>query len=372
MGVRAAGRGGDRDEGARRSRASPASASGTPFATARRGPARRSRSPAGAAALVAALVVVPHFAPAGQSAFESRYAAPSLDGRDLDVPGRRCSSRSRSCRSPRRSPALAALPELGLNLLSATLTQTSSRSHYAAVAVAGAPRRRGLRRRHGSACGSRTLAVLAPRSPGCVLLGPLGRVDLRRRRATTRQPGVRSRSSPPARPSAPRTRWARISPTARASSASPCSRRRSGSPWTQQPPDLPRQPEAATARAARSPHSDATPFATRLRRGRRPRLRAALVDRNRLRQEVGAEAERGELRPPIVVDRRERERPDHVPGRQAGRRREQQAAGQPERVRPRARLAREPGKAGRQRRRPRAARASACGTPSCSSRWGSA
>ena len=38
---------------------------------------------AGGAALFAALVVVPHYAPAGASAFESRYDSPSLDGRDL-------------------------------------------------------------------------------------------------------------------------------------------------------------------------------------------------------------------------------------------------------------------------------------------------
>jgi hypothetical protein len=35
---------------------------------------------AGAAALVATLVVVPHFAPAGASAFESRYESPSVNG----------------------------------------------------------------------------------------------------------------------------------------------------------------------------------------------------------------------------------------------------------------------------------------------------
>ena len=37
----------------------------------------------GAVALVAVLVVVPHFAPTDSSAFESRYDDPSLDGRDL-------------------------------------------------------------------------------------------------------------------------------------------------------------------------------------------------------------------------------------------------------------------------------------------------
>ena len=38
---------------------------------------------AGSVALLATLVVVPQFAPAGVSAFESRYDAPALDGRDL-------------------------------------------------------------------------------------------------------------------------------------------------------------------------------------------------------------------------------------------------------------------------------------------------
>ena len=38
---------------------------------------------AGSVALLAALVVVPYYAPAGVSAFESRYDSPSLDGRDL-------------------------------------------------------------------------------------------------------------------------------------------------------------------------------------------------------------------------------------------------------------------------------------------------
>ena len=37
----------------------------------------------GVAALLAALVVVPHFAPAGESAFEGRYSDPSLGTRDL-------------------------------------------------------------------------------------------------------------------------------------------------------------------------------------------------------------------------------------------------------------------------------------------------
>ena len=73
LGVRALRRGGDRDEGARRPRGRRDGrlVRRAPPAAAGRGP--RSRVVAGAVALVAALVVVPHFAPAGSSAFESRY-----------------------------------------------------------------------------------------------------------------------------------------------------------------------------------------------------------------------------------------------------------------------------------------------------------
>jgi uncharacterized membrane protein len=89
---------------------------------------------AGGAALVAALLVVPHFAPAGSSAFESRYEAPSLDGRDLGYVARLLLPLALV---PLAAPAalVAALPELGLNALSSTAAQTSVRTHYAAAAA---------------------------------------------------------------------------------------------------------------------------------------------------------------------------------------------------------------------------------------------
>jgi uncharacterized membrane protein len=130
---------------------------------------------AGTAALVATLVVVPHFAPAGSSAFESRFDSPSLDGRDLSY---LASLLFPLALLPLVAPLalLAAVPELGLNLLSSTLTQTSVKTHYAAVAVPalfaaavfGAAR-----------LGSRLayFAVLTAFA-GTLLLGPLGRIDL--------------------------------------------------------------------------------------------------------------------------------------------------------------------------------------------------
>ena len=113
---------------------SPRWASGTPFGTGHRGPEPRSSSLEAAAALVATLVVVPHFAPAGGSAFESRYDSPSLGGRDLAY---LAALLLPLVLLPLAAPlaALAAAPELGLNLLSSTLSQTSVKTHYAAVAV---------------------------------------------------------------------------------------------------------------------------------------------------------------------------------------------------------------------------------------------
>ena len=100
---------------------------------------------AGAAALVATLVVVPHFAPAGASAFESRYDSPSLDGRDLTY---LASLLFPLAFLPLAAPLalLAAVPELGLNLLSTThpdLRQDALRGS----GDAGSPRGGGLRRR---------------------------------------------------------------------------------------------------------------------------------------------------------------------------------------------------------------------------------
>ena len=103
---------------------------------------------AGAAALVATLVVVPHFAPAGSSAFESRYDSPSLDGRDLTlprlaalparVPATRRASRvaGRRARARAQPALLDAHPDLREDALRGR-------------GRAGAPRRCGLRRRAG-------------------------------------------------------------------------------------------------------------------------------------------------------------------------------------------------------------------------------
>ena len=130
---------------------------------------------AGGAALVATLVVVPHFAPAGASAFESRYDSPSLDGRDLTY---LASLLFPLAFLPLAAPLalLPAVPELGLNLLSSTLTQTSVKTHYAAVAV---PALLAAAVFGAARLGSR-LAYLAAllAVAAMVLLGPLGRVDL--------------------------------------------------------------------------------------------------------------------------------------------------------------------------------------------------
>jgi uncharacterized membrane protein len=125
---------------------------------------------AGAAALVATLLVVPHFAPTGSSAFESRYDSPSLDGRDLTY---LASLLFPLAFLPLAAPLalLAAVPELGLNLLSSTLTQTSVKTHYAAVAVPALLA--------AAVFGSRLAYFAALMAvAGMVLLGPLGRVNL--------------------------------------------------------------------------------------------------------------------------------------------------------------------------------------------------
>lgn len=131
---------------------------------------------AGAAALVAALVVVPHFAPAGASAFESRYESPTLDGRDLLY---LASLLLPLALLPLAGPLalLPALPELGLNLLSSTVTQTSVKTHYAATAVPAllAATVFGVARIGARFAYVTALAALA----GTVALGPLGRVHVR-------------------------------------------------------------------------------------------------------------------------------------------------------------------------------------------------
>jgi len=131
---------------------------------------------AGAAALIAALVVVPHFAPAGASAFESRYESPSLDGRDLSY---LASLLLPLALLPLAGPLalLAALPELGLNLFSSTVTQTSVKTHYAATAAPAllAAAVFGVARIGARFAYVAALAALA----GTVVLGPLGRVEVR-------------------------------------------------------------------------------------------------------------------------------------------------------------------------------------------------
>jgi len=131
---------------------------------------------AGAAALAAALVVVPHFAPAGASAFESRYESPSLDGRDLSY---LASLMLPLALLPLAGPLalLAALPELGLNLLSSTATQTSVKTHYAATVVPAllAATVFGVARIGARFAYVAALAALA----GTVVLGPLWRVPVR-------------------------------------------------------------------------------------------------------------------------------------------------------------------------------------------------
>lgn len=130
---------------------------------------------AGAAAVVTALVVVPAFAPAG-GAFESRYEDPSLDARDLGYVLRLLLPLALL---PLGAAAalLAAVPELMLNVLSSTRTQTSVQTHYAAtiapalvVASVFAARRLGA---------WAAFVALTAAAAGTVALGPLGRIPAR-------------------------------------------------------------------------------------------------------------------------------------------------------------------------------------------------
>lgn len=130
---------------------------------------------AGSAALLAALVVVPHFAPAGSSAFESRYDAPSVGQRDLSYLAALLLPLGLL---PLAAPLalLAALPELGLNVLSSTATQTSVKTHYAATATPAllAATVYGAARVGGRAGYLAAGAALA----GALALGPVGRIDV--------------------------------------------------------------------------------------------------------------------------------------------------------------------------------------------------
>ena len=148
--------------------------------------------------LVAVAVVVPHFAPGGGSPFESRYDAVGgspggiatttltdpgaiadalTSGRDLGYLGRLIVP---LLGLPLLAPlaALTAAPELLLNLLSGTRTQTSIHFHYTAgalpglfvAAVLGAAR---LRRRYAWANRPEGRAVVVSTFLAGVLLGPL-------------------------------------------------------------------------------------------------------------------------------------------------------------------------------------------------------
>ena len=130
----------------------------------------------GVAALAAALVVVPHFAPTGASAFESRYESPSLDGRDL---GYLAALLLPLALLPLGAPvaALAAAPELGLNLFSSTLTQTSVKTHYAAVAI---PALFAATVFAAARLGKRSASIVALAAlAASIALGPVGRIDIR-------------------------------------------------------------------------------------------------------------------------------------------------------------------------------------------------
>ena len=128
---------------------------------------------AGSIALVSALVVVPYFAPAAP-VFEHRYEDPSLDARDLGYVLRLLLPLALL---PLAAPLalVPAVPELLLNVLSSTRTQTSIQTHYAAtiapallVATVFAVRRLGARTAY---------VALAAAVAGTVLLGPIGRVE---------------------------------------------------------------------------------------------------------------------------------------------------------------------------------------------------
>ena len=151
-----------------------------------------------AVSLVAVSVVVPHFAPGGRSPFAGRYASVGgspggmletavtnpgaiagavTNGRDLAYLGELLLP---LLGLPLLAPlaALTALPELALNLLSDTRTQTSIHFHYTAGAlpgllvasILGAAR---LRRRFAWARRPEGRAIVVSALVGGILLGPL-------------------------------------------------------------------------------------------------------------------------------------------------------------------------------------------------------
>ena len=200
VGVRALRRGRDRDEGARRAR-------GRGDGRLVRGPpprrpdrARRSRLAAGVAALRRSARRRPALRARRRLGFESRYdVAVARRARPLATSPRSC-CRSRCSRSRAPLALLAALPELALNLLSTTVTQTSVQDALRGGGDPGAPRRDRLRRRAARRAASPTSSRVGARSPGRVVLGPLGRLDASRRRARRRRAPRRWRSCPAGAP----------------------------------------------------------------------------------------------------------------------------------------------------------------------------
>ena len=209
---------------------------------------------AGSVALVAALVIVPHFAPAGVSAFESRYDSPTLDGRDLRYLAALLLPLGLL---PLAAPLalLPALPELGLNLLSSTITQTSVKTHYAATAIPAllAATVYGVAR-----VGERTGYVVARGSPLRRHRARAGRPRRHRRGAARVSGPARARRRPRR---CPRERDQRAR---RPSLGAPADLQLPGAPGGRMggrrhaTAHLPRQPPAASGRALRSRHSGAT------------------------------------------------------------------------------------------------------------------
>ena len=181
---------------------------------------------AGAVALAAVSLVVPHFAVEGSSAFAGRYDSPSLDGRDLRYLSELLFP---LLFLPLAAPlaALAAAPELGLNLALVD-RHADVRSRATTPRWPSRPcSRRPSSERRGSAP-RLAYPALAASAAGMLVLGPLGRVELRRRRARRRGAAC-ARAGPGGRPGQRHQR--RSAPTSRrasGSSASPCSARRPG------------------------------------------------------------------------------------------------------------------------------------------------
>ena len=266
-----------------------------------------------------------------------------------------------------------ALPELGAQHALGDRTQTSIKSHYAAVV----DRRRSLvAAAFGAArLGAPARAISSPRSPRSSRTRPArarsARVDVRAdehdaaaRRALRLIPGD-------AAVSATNSLGAHLSARRRIFSFPVLE----DADWVavdETRPDYLDSLKPGRGARDRSPRSSAT----RAGGSSSPRTASsssAALERDRLRQQVGAEAEREQLRAAVVVGGSERQRPDRVPGRRATA--SSRAAGslRSPRSGPAAHgLARQPDEPGGERERGQRRARRACGTPSCSSRCGSA